>query len=129
MTQRIFDVENEKDMADLWDILPDKITKITKPEIKGLPCFSGYDSMRTSDLIKINWHDKAEIIRPIKEATKADVGKICAFWENGWDYFVYAELSEILPERKSVYRYIAGHEKNGYEHCRRLTKQEIEELC
>lgn len=54
MTQRIFDIFNKKDYADLWDILPDDINKVTKPKIKGLPCFSGYDSMRTSDLIKIN---------------------------------------------------------------------------
>ena len=26
--QRQFDIENEKDMQDLWDILPDKIIRI-----------------------------------------------------------------------------------------------------
>lgn len=127
MTQRIFDIENEKDMADLWDILPDKITKIIKPEIKGFPCFSGYDSIRTSDLIKINWHDKTEITRPIQEATEADIGKICAFWEDGYNKPVYSELHSIEPN--TTYKYIAVMDSNGYEYCRRLTKQEIEELC
>jgi len=69
MTQRVFDIENEKDVQDLWDILPDKIKTIYKdskgfpvyfinsPEIDGvIPCPVG--------LFKINWHGKTEITRP-----------------------------------------------------------------
>lgn len=124
MTQRIFDVENEKDMADLWDILPDKITKITKPEIKGLPCFSGYDSMRTSDLISINWHDKTEITRPIQEATEQDLGKLCKFWDYE-EFFYFGILNKIeVDGKEKLYRYRGG----AFSHCCRLTKQEIEEL-
>lgn len=128
MTQRIFDVENEKDIADLWDIVPDKITKITKPEIKGLPCFSGYDSMRTSDLININWHDKTEITRPIQEATEDDVGKLCKFWDDDdIDYSKQIGLLTGITTKKCIFKYIL----DGiicFPHCRRLTKQEIEEL-
>ena len=125
MTQRIFDVENEKDMSDLWDILPDKIIKITKPEIKGFPCFSGYDSIRTSDLININWHDKTEITRPIQEATEADIEKICAFWDTDYEHpnyglFLFKTKDGLFVGRDMSFR---------YKHCRRLTKQEIEELC
>lgn len=74
MTQRIFDVENEKDMADLWDILPNGIKKIS-------PNYSYNETSLYADvnfiripigLIKINWHDKTEITRPIKEATEAN---------------------------------------------------------
>lgn len=126
MTQRIFDVENEKDMADLWDILPDKITKITKPEIKGLPCFSGYDSMRTSDLIKINWHDKTEITRPIQEATEADAGKLCRFWNDKGEEF-FGRLGHIGDKYFTMIAPV--YENIQFLHCRRLTKQEIEELC
>ena len=126
---RIFDVENEKDMADLWDILPDDINKITKPEIKGLPCFSGYDSMRTSDLIKINWHDKTEITRPIQEATEAAIGKLCVFWNTEKLYF--GELRHIEDtDTGKYYKMSAPIAGNiDFMHCRRLTKQEIEELC
>lgn len=68
MTQRVFDRENEKDMADLWDILPDEIQVIyncmdmpvyysTSSEIDGvIPTPIG--------LFKINWHGKTEITRP-----------------------------------------------------------------
>lgn len=128
MTQRIFDVENEKDMQDLWDILPDKITKITKPEIKRLPCFSGYNSMRTSDLIGFNWHDKTEIIRPIQEATEADVGKLCVLW-NDINRIRYGVLAYIGYSREMPYYATNVDGGSTFNHCRRLTKQEIEELC
>lgn len=136
MTQRVFDVENEKDMADLWDILPDKITKIKKPEIKGLPCFSGYDSMRTSDLITINWNDKTEITRPVQEVTKADIGKICVFWDDNPDNGGNIGILTCISDCYSTLNGKVEFEKHRYqcggiswEHCRRLTKQEIEELC
>ena len=125
MTQRIFDIENKKDMADLWDILPDKITKITKPEIKGLPCFSGYDSMRTSDLIGFNWHDKTEITRPTQEATEADIEKICAFWDIDIEHPNYGLF--LFKTKDGLY--VGKDMSFRYKHCRRLTKQEIEELC
>lgn len=125
MTQRVFDIENEWDMQDLWSILPDKITKITKPEIKGPPCFSGYDSMRTSDLIKINWHNKTEITRPIQEATEEDIGKLCVFYDS--EKKEYGILTEICNAGGNT-----GYRINDefyFRHCRRLTEQEIKELC
>ena len=74
MTQRIIDIENEKDMADLWDIQPDNIEKIKQRFQDGsgiVYCTTTgscvFDSM---GIIKINWHDKTEITRPIKEATE-----------------------------------------------------------
>lgn len=137
MKQRIFDVENEKDMQDLWDILPDEIIRIYLEQIE---CFESPRCMvdfsdKSKDFftkyIKINWHDKTEITRPIQEATEQDIGKICAFWEDGNTSVVYAELVDVLPNivESGYYKYQAGHESNRYEHCRRLTKQEIEELC
>lgn len=72
MTQRIFDIENEKDYADLWDILPDEVEKARKVKtgIEFLdkdnePCLYisyGYGEV---SIIKINWHDKTEITRPV----------------------------------------------------------------
>lgn len=38
MTQRIFDIENEKDMQDLWEILPDFVNKIKKCTSRLLSC-------------------------------------------------------------------------------------------
>jgi len=132
MTQRIFDIENKKDYADLWDILPDNIEKIKQrfQDGSGIVYYTKtgacvFDSM---EIIKINWHNKTEITRPIQEATEADIGKICAFWEDGYKEPVYSRLHEIDCE-KHCYKYVAEMDSSGYEHCRRLTKQEIKELC
>lgn len=134
MTQRIFDRENEKDMADLWDILPEEIKTIYKdsngfpvyyintPEIDGvIPCPVG--------LFKINWHDKTEITRPIQEATEADIGKICKFWSGQIIYVGELRHIESTDAGKyyEMFAPIAGN--FTFLHCRRLTKQEIEELC
>ena len=72
MTQRIFDVENEKDMADLWDILPNNIYKIVKDEYQASLSDKNGKCIFTVPyrLIKINWHNKTEITRPIQEATE-----------------------------------------------------------
>lgn len=86
MAQRIFDIENEKDMADLWDILPEMVKRIEKDDIDSSETTIPYNRYMASDYcigscpyIAINWHDKTEITRPIQEATEADVEKICAF--------------------------------------------------
>lgn len=131
MTQRIFDNENKKDMADLWDILPDSIDtirKINKWDIAFLT--KGNGELRIpSKFIRIEWHDKTEITRPIKEATEADIGKICYFW-NGKTLYI-GELRHIedtdTGKYYEMYAPIAGNLQ--FVHCRRLTKQEIEELC
>lgn len=126
MTQRIFDVENEKDMADLWNILPDDICKIV--------CFGLYNrfynscSHETHDFIKINWHDKTEITRPIQEATEADLGKLCKFW-NDANRIHYGLLDYIGYSREMPYYARKDADGSTFNHCRRLTKEEVSELC
>ena len=133
MTQRIFDVENEKDMADLWDILPDFVNKIKRnvPADYYLVHYNNNPNVDILRFIKINWHDKTEITRPIQEATEADIGKICYFWD-------YDEQKEsgtgsfgklcIIDEHKVEGTKYQGQNIGWFPHCRRLTKQEIEEL-
>ena len=80
MTQRIFDVENEKDMQDLWDILPDDVVRIRESTDRNgsdLPV-NNYDLKKVPNyyitgMLQINWHDKTEITRPIQEATEQDI--------------------------------------------------------
>ena len=128
MTQRIFDIENADDMALLWSILQDNIIKLEKPYMNGY-LYPKYVLARSENgeyelPIDINWHDKTEITRPIQEATEADIGKLCYFWDDD-DYF-YGKLDCILSGRGV--RYSLG---NGmaFNHCRRLTKTEVSELC
>ena len=136
MTQRIFDRENEKDMADLWDILPDWVYKVVlekiecfdKPRVVALSEDGVYHLV--SDLIAIDWHDKTEITRPIQECTEQDIGKICVFYDNfdetDDEPDVYAVLHKIENQGKNTWFYTDTG--SYYAHCRRLTKQEIEEL-
>lgn len=123
MTQRIFDVENEKDMADLWDILPDDVIGLKRDNKFTYLMYSGVNV--TVYLFKINWHNKIEIVRPIQEATEEDIEKICAFWDidiehPNYGLFLFKTKDGLYVGRDMAFR---------YKHCRRLTKQEIEELC
>lgn len=129
MTQRIFDIDNEKDMADLWDILPENIYKLVKDEYQASLLDQNGEYIFTVPyrLIKINWHDKTEIIRPIEEATGADIGKLCYFWDDDEEFKCYAILT--LKNVAGGKPYYIADGNTTYEHCRRLTKQEIEELC
>lgn len=132
MTQRVFDVDNEQDIKDLWDILPDDMFKIKKSPFGGCYLMDkneiGFYVIQSS-IIKIDWHDKNEITRPIQEATEADIGKLCAFW-NDEDVY-YGKLGSIRTYNGKIYYELKTHiyEDIEYLHCRRLTKQEIEELC
>jgi hypothetical protein len=128
MTQRVFDVENEKDMADLWNILPDRVFKIHISE--GHIYYSDGDKTQyfaVSNLIAFNWHDKTEITRPIQEATNEDIGKIYAFWDCNTEEIKYGKLETIVKQGKISYYHL--EDGISYYHCRRLTKQEIEEIC
>jgi hypothetical protein len=132
MTQRIFDIENEKDMQDLWDILPDTIEKIKKSRNNSfeLDVLIVKDGGVFSSFFKINWHDKTEITRPIQEAIEADTGKLCKFWNSEEDFY-FGELRRI-KDTDTGKHYEMGAPVVGnlrFTHCRRLTKQEIEELC
>lgn len=129
MTQRIFDIENEKDMADLWDIVPENIYKLMKDEYQAslLDKNGKYIFTVPYRLIKINWHDKTEITRPIQEATEADIGKLCYFWDDDEEFKGYAILT--LKDVAGGKPYYIADGNTTYDHCRRLTKQEIEELC
>ena len=130
MTQRIFDVENEKDMADLWDILSEEVIEIKKQAYG--PSFKYYGDnnnvVSITSIININWHDKTEITRPIEEATEQDFGKICVFW-NFAERPSVSILAGFNDDTESEYPFVASEKKyEPYRHCRRLTKQEIEEL-
>lgn len=132
MTQRQFDIENEKDMADLWDIVPDKVYKIARgicdSDIRlwyNTPGGKTSANCYLCDFLKINWHDKKEITRPIQEATEADIGKLCRFWNDKSEEF-FGRLGHIGNKYFTMITPV--YEDLDFLHCRRLTKQEIEEL-
>ena len=128
MTQRIFDVDNEKDMADLWDILPDDVVRISVVnKVEDIIYIEFEEDETMSALFKINLHGKTEITRPIQEATEYDKGKLCKFWRGNETCCHYGILFGI-DKGCSKGKYMMSY-SDKYSHCRRLTKQEIEELC
>lgn len=130
MAQRIFDTDNEEDMALLWSILPEGIERIssTTNEYNTLWSKSGIDYANIkAGIILINWHKKTEITRPIQECTKQDAGKICAFWDDDGT-ITYGLLSDLIIEESEDRKY-GCHYGRRWTHARRLTKEEIEELC
>ena len=128
MTQRIFDTDNAEDMALLWSILPDSCRKITVGNTWDC-IWEDDERFSFRSLFKINWHDKTEITRPIQEVTEADIGKICYFWDK--EKSGCYEYGELLPGGMNRFQDFPYTARNGrsWQHARRLTKQEIEELC
>ena len=129
MTQRIFDVENEKDMADLWNIFPDEVCKIEAGCGDVVLVYSNAFRFSIDDIFSINFHDKTEITRPMPESTEADIGKICRFWNDKEhsDDVCFGVLYDIREDESCGKVYLRNKEM-WYGHARRLTKQEIEEL-
>lgn len=98
MTQRIFDIENEKDMADLWDILPSRIKNITKANP-----FT-YDGKLK--LINIAWHDKTEITRPVDYEDM--IG--CVGWFDGCgDEIRLGILTKVAPNDEDGYCFLKNN--------------------
>ena len=125
MTQKIFDTDNADDMALLWSILPDDVYKIKKEEhnrFNALMYFLDGHSIRP--YLILNWHDKTEITRPIQEATEADIGKLCYFWDGEFKGYGILTLKDVAGGKP----YYIADGNTTYKHCRRLTKQEIEEF-
>ena len=127
MTQRIFDIENEKDYTDLWDIVPEDIKTIEKSTLNTAIFITNLGFRSSRQYIKINWHNETEITRPIQEATEADIGKTCLFWDNDEDCSKQIGMLTRIKTEKSIFKYVLA-ESVCFAHCRRLTKQEVEKL-
>ena len=99
MTQKIFDTDNADDMALLWSILPEIITKLTQIDRF---LYTPGNGIFTSGIIKIDFHDKTEIVRPIHEATFDDVGKLCIFWEEKEinSFGILEEITSLMRLKK-----------------------------
>lgn len=128
MTQRIFDIENEQDMQDLWSILPDEAEAIRLNKLSNTQTYHikrngkiDFDTGYLIKLLKIEWHNE-NLITKTKKATVDDIGKICVFWNTDMKNF-YSRLEHI--DKHGFY----SQDGEFWENCRRLNPLEIEELC
>lgn len=101
MTQRIFDIENEKDMQDLWDILPDDVERLKKNQPNTEYCVYVYSdlAMFITKMLKINWHDKTEITRPVNYENM--IGCVVYFY-NEPEYKSLGVLKEEIDGRTFI---------------------------
>lgn len=109
--QRIFDIENEKDYADLWDILPDEVVKIVKDGRYWDDKYNKYKRKDGSDytagrLLNINWHDKTEIARPVNYEDM--IG--CVGWFDGCgDEIGLGILTKVAPNDEDGYFFLKNN--------------------
>ena len=120
MTQRIFDVDNPQDVKDLFDILPDKITKI----VRNLNAFDCYDKdenyLYSWQIFSINWRNKTKITRPVDE-TKL-IGCLCWFADSGATCEYIGILNAIDENRDNKYQMKDGAR---FSLCRPVRRNEI----
>lgn len=123
MSQRIFDMENEQDVKDLFDLLPDEAIKIIKPSYAkfGL-LYTSIDSPAGGvlDGINIKWGSHVSMMRPVDKSKW--IGKLCWFWDGNPDDYVIDFLQNINENN------LCGtYESSGgwYRNCRPLKREEI----
>lgn len=129
---RVFDVYNEKDKEDLFDILPDRIESISNVDYNNMNGVYPNSIQLCNDgtiipygLIQIDWKDMNVIYRPIREASGNDCGKLCYMWQDK-HHACYGVLKNIIYDN-GVKKYVRNDGTYFY-HCRRLTKEEKETL-
>ena len=120
MTQRIFDVTNPQDVKDLFDILPDKITKI----VRNLNVFECYDKdenyIYSCQIFSINWRNKTKITRPVDESEW--VGCLCWFWDRNPEEKYLGFLKKIDRDYYGPYEEVGGY---CYKNCRPVRRDEV----
>ena len=100
MTQKIFDKDNEKDMADLWDILPDNINRVIRYSDKTYKFFEDEIFVFECCWLRINWHDATEITRPVDYESM--IGCVGWFWDNEIDE-TYKRLGVLTGMEEGYY--------------------------
>lgn len=128
MARRVFNMESEKDVKELFELLPENTERILRTLC---------DNMRLEDMrhnfignismaIKINWGSKQTVTRPV-DKTKW-IGKLCRFWDTQETRAkrTIGILKEInLSQIYNKERYITNS-GNSWDHCEPLFRDEIE---
>ena len=119
MTQRIFDMENEQDIKDLFGILPNSVMKILQ-DPNGCEIYSYSAFSVTSGLLNIKWGNKTYVDRPVDKSKW--IGCLCWFWDEKSDDKYIGILQKIEPERHTPY---IKNNNMAWKNCRPVQKSEI----
>ena len=127
MSQRIFDMDNEQDIVDLFNLLPDYAREIIKKGKGDLGLV--YRSPRDfddgcMDGILVNWHGKTRIIRPVDKSKW--IG--CLVWACDEDE-KHKSLAILVELRKDEHWPCKVHFGDGetarYKNCCPVKREEI----
>lgn len=120
MTQRIFDMENESDVTDLFDILPDSVNSI-RPYCLGMYSTvldEGIGDNLVTKLFNIRWGNKTSVDRPVDKSKW--IGALCWFWVKDKDLKVIGELGYI-----SMGYFYRNLDHTPYSNCEPVKRSEI----
>lgn len=115
MAQRIFDMRNEQDVEDLFNILPDWVNEI-KNELRIKLCGDKQSLTYPYGLINIQWGNKLYVSRPIDESKW--IGCLCWFWDSG------AKRLGVL-KGISDGKYCKADTEYWYGNCRPVKREEV----
>ena len=123
MTQRIFDMENEQDVKDLFDILPDNAIKIIKLKYADTGLMYSTSTNSTAgimDGINIKWNRNTSIHRPVDKSKW--IGCLCWLWDGDNNKKSIGILESIDNESQCPYmnRCCAA-----WKNCRPVKREEI----
>ena len=124
MTQRIFDMDNPQDIKDLFDILPDAVKKIYKDTPTNEIEFYDKDGdyIDSCSHIRVNWHGKTLITRPVNESKW--IGCLCWFADDTDNEYI--GVLHATRNGDDSYPYIC---KNGllrsFNQCRPVRRDEV----
>lgn len=95
MTQRIFDMENEQDVKDLFDILPDCVCRVEEAREYGYLVLHYNRSVvrAQTSVLAIKWGKRHFADRPVDKSKW--IGKLCWLWVKDEKLKVLGELSRI----------------------------------
>ncbi len=128
MTQRIFNAKDDKDVKELFDLLPDRIVKA----IPGYDVVEFYNDSHISiweiAILNINWNGLTEIHRPV--SYEKYIGKLGIFCGGVMQLGGLDNVGILVRvDRKDGYvQYISSNCGHGYDSFRPLTQKEAKEL-
>lgn len=125
MTQRVFDMENEQDVKDLFDILPDWVDGFRLVnEVSGVVEFYGKGATSYKPefirILSIHWGTLDHVARPVDKSKW--IGYLCRFWDDAPDLYSLGILKKADMDTTNPFLTQNG---SRWKNCRPVKREEI----
>ena len=121
MGQRQFDMENEQDVKDLFDILPSWVETIGPANDTNGMVVLGRHKMLVIDIINVIFGPLDSVARPVDKSKW--IGCLCWFRDNKGHKEILGTLIKIKESHIYVMQY--GRAEYEWQYCRPATREEI----